>query len=103
MRVRRFGKSHAHPLLVLVALPNETESTHFAVSAGRSVGNAVRRNRAKRLIRAALHTLVSSVAPGWDIILIARKPLASATFTQTQAALQQLLERSRLIDRAHAS
>ena len=103
MRVRRLGKSYAHPLLVLVMLPNETESTRFAVSAGRSVGNAVQRNRAKRLIRAALHLLVSVIVPGWDIILIARRPLASATFAQTQSALQQLLQRARLIESVHAS
>lgn len=103
MRVRRLGKSYAHPLLVLVALSNESETTRFAVSAGRSVGNAVQRNRAKRLIRAALNLLVSVIPPGWDLILIARRPLATATFSQTQSALLQLLQRARLLDAVHAS
>lgn len=103
MRVRRLGKSYAHPLLVLVALSNETESSRFAVSAGKTVGNAVQRNRAKRLIRAALDLLVSVIPPGWDLILIARRPLATATFSQTQSALLQLLQRARLIDAVHAS
>lgn len=102
-RVRRFGKSYAHPLLVLVALPNETGSTHFAVSAGRSVGNAVQRNRAKRLVRAALHPLVPDIQPGWDIILIARQPLAAASFAFAQSTLLQLLQRARLIRNTHAS
>lgn len=103
MRVRRFGKTYAHPLLVLVTLPNEIQSTRIAVSAGRSVGNAVHRNRAKRLIRAALHLLVSVLPPGWDIILIARRPLAMATFSQTQNALLLLLQRAGLIESVHAS
>ena len=56
-RVRHDGKSTAHPFLVLIALENQLSITKVGVTAGRSVGNAVKRNRAKRLIRAALREL----------------------------------------------
>lgn len=102
-RVRRFGKSHAHPLLVLVALPNENGSKHFAVSAGRSVGNAVQRNHAKRLLREALRPELLDLQPGWDVILIARQPLSTASFAETREALLQLLRRARLIRNINVS
>jgi ribonuclease P protein component len=97
-RVRRFGKSYAHPLIVLVALPNEQGITRFAVSAGRSVGNAVQRNRAKRLIREALRPLLPAISPGWNVILLSRRPMAEASFQNVQSALMDLLQRAYLLE-----
>jgi ribonuclease P protein component len=95
-RVRRFGKSYAHPLIVLIALPNHTEGTRFGVAAGRSVGNAVQRNHAKRLLRHAIQQVFPVVNPGWDIVVIARRTIAQATFQQIVTALAGLLGRAKL-------
>lgn len=96
--MRRFGKSYAHPLMVLVALPNdESEQTRFAVAAGKTVGKAVQRNRAKRRLRAAIQPHLASVKPGWDVLLIARKPIHAAEFQEIQTAVAQLLRKSGLI------
>jgi ribonuclease P protein component len=100
-RVRRFGKSHAHPLVVLIALPGEGEQTRFGIAAGRTVGNAVQRNRAKRLLRAALQPYFTAIAPGWEVVLIARRPMAEASFQQTLAALANLLHRARILEEFH--
>ena len=100
-RVRRLGKSYAHPLIVLIALPNELDQPRFAVAAGRSVGKAVQRNRAKRLIRAALHPLITSITPGWDILLIARQPIINTTFQDIEQSLLNLLHRAHLISNRH--
>ena len=94
--MRRLGKSYAHPLIVLIALPNELDFPRFAVAAGRSVGNAVVRNLAKRRLREALRLLVPAIAPGWDIILLARRPISAANFQQIQQALSVLLHRAGL-------
>ena len=96
-RVRRFGKSYAHPLIVLIAQQNELEKTRFAVSAGRSVGIAVQRNRAKRLLREAVRPLIKEITLSWDILLIARRPLVDATFVEVQEALIRLLQRANLM------
>jgi ribonuclease P protein component len=96
-RVRQSGKSYAHPLLVLVALPNDGDELHVGVSAGRAVGSAVKRNRAKRLLRAAMRTLIGSIAPGWDLVLIARAPLVTSKTPEVQEALLGLLRRAQLI------
>jgi len=96
-RVRRSGKSYAHPLIILYQLADEQKWTRVGVTAGRTVGSAVKRNRAKRLLRAAMSNLVSQVSPGVDLILIARAPLADATLEQTQSALFSLLRRAQLL------
>jgi ribonuclease P protein component len=100
-QVRERGRSYAHPLLVLAALPNQETHSRFGVVAGRAIGKAVQRNRAKRLLRNALHPFVPSVLAGWDVVLIARRPLMEASFQQIQIALLTLLRRSHLWQEIH--
>ena len=100
-RVWRSGKSYAHPLVVLFVLASEAPGVRVGVAAGRTVGNAVRRNRAKRLLRAAMQNLYPKIVPGFDLLLIARQPLFSATLTQTHEALFKLLSRARLLSPTH--
>lgn len=97
-RVRRTGKSYAHPLVVLVAQASETkEHLKVGITAGKTTGTAVHRNRAKRLLREAMRTLLPTIASGWDLILIARPALVTATLTDTRSALTNLLRRANLI------
>jgi len=97
-RVRRIGKSYAHPLLVLVVQANET-STHLrvGVTAGKTTGTAVHRNRAKRLLREAMRPYLKSFASGLYLILIARPPLVTATLDETRAALDNLFRRAQIL------
>ena len=98
-RVRRIGKSYAHPLVVLVAHISENPAriTRVGVAAGKTTGTAVHRNRAKRLLREALRPQLASLASGWDLILIARPPLVTATLEDTRSALLGLLRRAKIL------
>jgi ribonuclease P protein component len=96
-RVRRFGKSYAHPLVVLVVSPADSERTHIGIVAGQSVGNAVHRNRAKRMLREAIRPLLSKLKPGWNIILVSRKPILEAKLPEIQNNLQQLFSKAEII------
>ena len=67
------------------------------VSAGKTTGSAVQRNRAKRLLREAMRPLLGSIAAGWDVTLIARPALVNATLEETRAALIHLLRRAQIL------
>lgn len=84
-------------MVVLVAHRNETDRVRVGVAAGRTVGNAVRRNRAKRVLRAAMQSLVALIRPGWDVILIARPPLLSSNTPEVREVLMVLLRRAELV------
>jgi len=107
-RVWREGQSHAHPLIVLVSCrrPSEGEPsgagevllTRCGFVAGQKVGPAVKRNRAKRLLREAVRARQGAIAPGWDLVFVARSPLAGANLSQVQAAVNQLLKRANVVN-----
>lgn len=94
--MRKYGKSYAHPLVVLVVFPNQLNEVRVGVTAGRSVGNAVKRNRAKRLIRAAINPLLAFIEPGWDCVLIARKPILNVKSPEVKKAIAGLLKKSKI-------
>lgn len=97
-RVRRIGKSYAHPLVVLVAQASETSTQiRVGVAAGKTTGTAVHRNRAKRLLREAMRPMLASLVSGWDLVLIARPALVTATLADTRAALTNLLRRAQIL------
>lgn len=96
-RVRRSGKSYAHPLVVLYALRSDRPDVRVGVSAGLAIGIAVKRNRAKRLLRAAMNDLLPHIIPGSDLLLIARSPLPASDLYQTRAALANLFQRAGLL------
>ena len=143
-RVRRSGKSYAHPLVVLIVQTHDPRSSpvdprstpqsdsvdkrstipapvrdkprdveaapppfggspvdqprvRIGVAAGRTVGTAVTRNRAKRLLREAMRVLIPNIASGFDLVLIARPGLVSATLEETRQALLTLLQRAQIL------
>ncbi len=100
-RVRRSGKSYAHPLVVLYSLRSGQPGVRVGVTAGLTVGNAVRRNRSKRLLREAMRTYLPQVVPGVDMMLIARSALANSNLQQTVEALFSLLKRADLLAPSH--
>lgn len=95
-RVWKEGRSWAHPLFILWAAPNELSNTRFGLTASRKVGNAVERNRARRLLREAVRHLASYVPPGWDVVLVARRTILKAKAQRVQQALKAVLRRAEL-------
>jgi len=71
-RVRSQGRSYSARHLVLVVLPNELSQNRYGFAAGKRLGNAVRRNRAKRLMREAIRAEQPHLTPGFDVVIIAR-------------------------------
>jgi ribonuclease P protein component len=96
-RVRARGRSWPHPLLVLFAAPGRTDDVRVGVSAGRRVGGAVVRNRAKRRVREAVRGRLAQLKPGWDLIFVVRPAAASADFQAIDRAVATLLQRAALL------
>ena len=83
--------------MIVRACANETTGCRFGFVAGKKVGNAVRRNRIKRLMRESVQHRIEQIRPGWDIILISRTDADDAQFQEIDAAIDQVLRRANLI------
>jgi len=97
-RVRHTGQSFAHPLVLLIVSKNQLDHARFGFAAGKSVGNAVERNRAKRRLREALRLLLPRIVPGWDVIAIARPAILSAPWDELISVISTKLDQAGLID-----
>ena len=71
-RAYRGKKSASDPFLVVYAAANDLPHARLGLSVGRRVGNAVRRNRWKRLLREAFRRSQAELPAGRDFILIPR-------------------------------
>ncbi len=90
-RVRSQGRSWSDRLLVLSRAPNDLEVTRFGFSVSRRIGGAVVRNRTRRLMREAVRLQHDLVAPGWDIVLIARRGIDGAGYRAVEGSVTRLL------------
>ncbi|MBU3729134.1 MAG: ribonuclease P protein component [Phycisphaerales bacterium] len=58
--------------IVVHAAPNGLGRTRLGLAVGRRAGNAVRRNRLKRLIREAFRLSRAEIEPGLDVVVSVR-------------------------------
>ncbi len=95
--IRRKAKGYSSDLLVLAALPNGLDHSRFGFSISARVGGAVERNRIKRRLRESMRLRMASIKPGWDIVLIARRPIRDADYWKMDATCARLLGRAHLL------
>lgn len=72
-------------------------SGNMAFVAGRRVGGAVTRNRARRILRAAWRELAPRVREGYDIALVARGAIRGAKTQDLVTEMDELFSRARVI------
>lgn len=96
-RVYDGGVSIASRLVVVYALPTTREGVRAGVAAGKKLGNAVKRNRIKRVIRAAIQELLPSLKPGYDLIVIGRAAAGTVKTVQIKADLEKAMGRLKLL------
>lgn len=72
IRLYRKGKSFVGQTLVTYVINNRTNEKRYGITTGKKIGNAVRRNRARRVIRASFYQLYGDIIPGYDIVFVAR-------------------------------
>jgi ribonuclease P protein component len=83
---------HADRVILFVA----PGTGKVAFVAGRRVGRAVSRNRARRVLRAAWRELAPTVPDGYDVALVARGSIQGARSRDRVAEVDELLSRARV-------
>lgn len=86
------GKSVRDRLATMIARPNDLPHTRTGVGISRRHGNAVRRNRIKRLCREAMRLSRNDLPAGWDFMILPRAG-AKATLANLRKSVLTLAGR----------
>lgn len=94
-RVYRSGDSKGNRFLVLHVFPRSTDAEgppRLGISVGKKVGNAVRRNRVKRVIREEFWALEERVSDTSDYVVVARPDLGNLLDSEGSQAVRAQIE-----------
>lgn len=76
------GKTFVAPFFVIYMMKNKCEKVRLGITAGKKIGGAVQRNRAKRVITAAFRECSSNICSGVDFVIVARSRILGVKSTE---------------------
>ena len=91
-RIYTRGKSLVSPVIVTDVLKNRSQNVRIGITTSKKIGNAVKRNRSRRIIREAFRILVPRIRPGYDIIFVARGKTPFVKSTDVCRSMEQQLK-----------
>lgn len=107
LQVRRQPEPHASPNEAaaepVAAETIRPQSIRVGFTASRKVGNAVKRNRARRRLRAVAEQVLPHAAPGNDFVLVARAATVERDFDALRNDLVAGLKKLKLYRQGEAA
>lgn len=89
------------PSFVVITRPNSERQSRLGITVSAKVGNAVVRNRIKRLLRECFRQLRGEIVPSKDVLVIARKGAAHRSSAQVAGELRKALIENQSADKFH--
>ena len=93
-RVYARGKSAVRPTVVVYCMRKNGPAPRVGITASKKIGNAVKRNRARRLLRESTRELYPQMKSGYDLVLVSRgkTPFVNCktVLTELASALEEL-------------
>jgi ribonuclease P protein component len=101
-RLRREGRAYHHRWMTLSVAHNGLDYNRYGFITSKTLGKAVIRNRVRRLLREAVRGIHPRLQSGYDIVIIARRPLVGQLFIDVQRIVNELLHQSGIIVESEA-
>ena len=91
------GKSYVSPLLVTYVQKNRFGPSRMGITASKKTGNAVERNRSRRVIKEAFRALYPELRTGYDFVFVARGRTGKAKTQDVLCAMRKHLRSAGLL------
>ena len=91
------GKSKATPFFVCYMVRGQAGKVRYGITTSKKIGNAVKRNRARRRIRELYRTNEARLAPGYDIVVVARTRVIYGRYRDLERSFLQLMRKLELV------
>ena len=95
--VYKVGKSCHGKFLMLVYSPSKNQNVKIGVSVSKKVGNAVKRNRARRLLREAITPFLNSIEKDFNVIIVAKQSIENQKLEPVKSDLAKVLNKAGLV------
>ncbi len=92
-KVYQYGLSAADRYLVIYKLPNNNERIRIGFSVSKKFGNAVKRNKIKRILREICRLNTDSFKNNHDYVIIVRVAARDQTYHQLESSVFRVLEK----------
>ena len=92
-RLYNKGKSAVSPYFVIYCRKTGRPVNRLGITTGVKLGNAVKRNRARRRIRALYHTCEEKILPGYDMVIVARSRVIYGRYSDLARSFNQLIKK----------
>jgi len=96
-RLYNRGKSAVSPYFVIYCRRTGRPVSRLGITTGVKLGNAVRRNRARRRIRELYRTHEGRLLPGYDVVIVARTRVIYARHAELARSFDQLAKKLGLL------
>ncbi|GIP18445.1 ribonuclease P protein component [Paenibacillus montaniterrae] len=97
-RVYRGGRSFANGQFVVYwSKQPSAQPFRVGISASKKIGNAVVRNRMRRLVKEIVRHMEGQIVPYVDFILIVRKPAVTMSYAELERSIKHVLRKAGLL------
>ena len=94
------GKSFSDPALVTYVLKNNRAGIcRIGITTSKKIGNAVERNRARRVIRAAFREIEPNLKSGYDFVFVARSKTKFIKSNRLSRIMGEQLEKAGVVEK----
>ncbi len=97
------GKSYTNPALVMYVRKNRAGSCRIGITASKKIGNAVQRNRARRVIREAFRQINLPLRGHYDLVFVARTKTVFKKSTEIYDVMLPMLMNAGVIENEKSS
>ena len=91
-RLYNRGKAVTDPALVVYYSKNRAGICRIGITTSKKIGNAVERNRSRRVIREAFRQVCPDIAPCYDIVMVARSKTKYLKSTRVEEVMKKIFE-----------